>query len=275
MGLHSASNEGGWPVLRVPMAWTLFGPGSFGEGCEDHAENAEPPLSDGGKPPRPKPREAPAAGSTAQRKSRRARRERIGGRVNGCSWGTASHARKGMKGSVEGRGGGIARATALGLACRSSEHIPKSQHARLEQHVGGWWSRSTTAAPWRGGAGSSGASWRLESRGTRGRMRRAREARLLARREGTTLRALVEEGLRRVVRERRATAGFQLRGRRSRATASPPSWRAGAGSRSAGAPTRHAAGDRHHGVAELCSADRDFGRFPRPERSHPTGRLRT
>lgn len=38
-----------------------------------------------------------------------------------------------------------------------------------------------------------------------------REARLLARRQGTTLRALVEEGLRHVVRERRATPGFQLR----------------------------------------------------------------
>ncbi len=37
------------------------------------------------------------------------------------------------------------------------------------------------------------------------------EARRLAHREGTTLRALVEEGLRRLLGERRARAGFQLR----------------------------------------------------------------
>ncbi len=38
-----------------------------------------------------------------------------------------------------------------------------------------------------------------------------REARQIARREGTTLRALVEEGLRRVLRERRTSPGFRLR----------------------------------------------------------------
>ena len=38
-----------------------------------------------------------------------------------------------------------------------------------------------------------------------------REARLLARRRGTTLRALVEEGLRGVLREQGGRSGFKLR----------------------------------------------------------------
>jgi hypothetical protein len=37
------------------------------------------------------------------------------------------------------------------------------------------------------------------------------EARRLAAREGTTLRALIEEGLRRIVAERKRTAAFRLR----------------------------------------------------------------
>lgn len=37
------------------------------------------------------------------------------------------------------------------------------------------------------------------------------EARKLAQREATTFRALIEEGLRRIIKERRRRAGFQLR----------------------------------------------------------------
>jgi predicted nucleic acid-binding protein len=82
------------------------------------------------------------------------------------------------------------------------------------------------------------------------------EARQIAWREGRPLRGLIEEGLRLVVGARRARRGrFRLRKATFRGQGLHPDLRSVH-------DARIAALCRHHGVEALCTADRDFSRFP-------------
>lgn len=105
------------------------------------------------------------------------------------------------------------------------------------------------------------------------------EARKLASQEGTTVRALVETGLRQVLSERKKRGRFKLGRHLSRALDSNPASPTLPGSELERCPTsttleqgklsglqvhdaRVAALCLHHGVSELWTVDRHFGRFP-------------
>ena len=94
-----------------------------------------------------------------------------------------------------------------------------------------------------------------------------KEERQIAPRDHTTLRELVQEGLRRVIDERRpARKPFRLRSIKPEGPGYWPILRQLVTETKVAGPRIHdamiAAGCLAHGVTELWTADRDFSRFP-------------